>query len=207
MNPPRWLKWAREIQAVAQTAAHYAHDSYDRARAEQLLELAAEMISTATNEPSAAVQSALTAQGGYITPKVDVRAAVFNQDSLLLVKERADGGWTFPGGWADVGETPRQAVERETYEESGFKVRAKCLIGVYDANRIEDQLTLFHAYKLIFLCEIVGGEARVSNETSGVEFFALDKLPLLLSANRTQPRHIEDAVQAYQNPQKTAVFD
>jgi len=207
MNPPRWLKWAREIQAVAQTASHYADDMYERARAEQLLELAAEMISTSADEPPAVIRAALVEQGGYVTPKVDVRAAVFNGDCLLMAKEKADGGWTLPGGWADVGETPRQAVERETYEETGFTVKARRLIGVYDANRIEGQLPLFHAYKLVFLCEITGGEARVSEETSAVEFFSLDKLPLPLSANRTLPRHIDDAVKAYQNPERLAVFD
>jgi len=207
MNPPRWLKWAREIQAVAQTAAHYAHDAYDRARAEQLLELSAEMIAAETNESSAVVLPALTGQGGYITPKVDVRAAVFRQDTLLLVKEKADGGWTLPGGWADVGESPHQAVERETFEESGYQIRARRLVGVYDANRMEGQLTLFHAYKLVFLCELAGGEAAVSDETLEVDFFPVDKLPMPLSANRTLPRHIQDALEAHRDPVKPTVFD
>jgi ADP-ribose pyrophosphatase YjhB (NUDIX family) len=207
MNPPRWLHWAREIQAVAQTASHYARDPYDRARAKQLLELAAEMTSNGTNIPGEDILRAFNAQGGYITPKVDVRAAVFHEGNLLMVKENADGGWTLPGGWADVGETPRQAVERETFEETGFTVRAQRLVGVYDANRIDDQLTLFHAYKMVFLCDLHGGTATPSFETSEIGFFPAEKLPLPLSANRTLPRHIHDAVEAFQDPQRCTVFD
>ena len=207
MNPPRWLLWAREIHSVAQTASHYARDPYEKARAEQLLEVAAEMVSNGTNTSSGEVLETLIKQGGYITPKVDVRAAVFNGGRLLMAKECADGGWTLPGGWADVGETPRQAVERETLEETGCIVKARRLIVLYDANRINDQLSLFHAYKLVFLCTLKGGDVRTSHETSEVQFFDVEKLPTPFSANRTLPRHIEDALEAYRNPQKCAVFD
>ncbi len=204
----QWLKWAREIQALAQNGFHYAQDEYERSRASRLLEITADMIASGSDMRATDALIAFTAQPGYATPKVDVRAAVFNRDKrILLVREAADGGWTLPGGWADVGEGPRNAVERETQEESGLRVQATRLVGVYDANRIEDKLSLFHAYKLVFICQPIGGEIKPSMETSEVGYFSLEDLPQPFSEHRTTPRHIQDAVAAYCDPNLPTVFD
>ena len=149
---------------------------------------------------------AFLAQNGYATPKVDVRAAVFRDGKLLMVQESADNGWTMPGGWADVGNVPSEAAERETWEEAGFHVKARRLVGVYDANR-SGPLELFHAYKLVFLCDLVSGEAKTSIETSAVAFFGKDEIPERLSGERTRPRHIEDAFAALADSDRRAVFD
>jgi 8-oxo-dGTP pyrophosphatase MutT (NUDIX family) len=125
---------------------------------------------------------------------------------MLLVRERADGGWTMPGGWADVGDTPSVGAEREAWEEAGFRVKARKLVGVYDANRVEP-LELFHAFKLVFLCDLISGEATPSHETSEVAFFAQDLIPETLSAERTRARHILDAFSAYHDPNCPTVFD
>jgi len=135
-----------------------------------------------------------------------VRGAVFQENKLLLVRERMDGGWTMPGGWADVGDVPSQAAEREVWEEAGFRVKASKVIGVYDANRIEP-LALFHAFKIVFLCDLLSGEPRPSVETSEVAFFAAHEIPTLLSGERTQPRQIVDAFAARQDTQWQTVFD
>ena len=149
---------------------------------------------------------AFHAQTGYATPKVDVRAAVFRENKLLLVRERIDGGWTMPGGWADVGDIPSRAAERETLEESGFRVKARRLVGVYDANRTHP-LEVFHAFKIVFLCNIVNGEARPSNETSEVDFFGFKEIPAPLSGERTTTRHIRDVFALISNPEGPVVFD
>jgi ADP-ribose pyrophosphatase YjhB (NUDIX family) len=207
MKVPRWLEWARRLQALAQAAQHYARNDYERDRAEKLLGLAAEITAEHSTLSAAEARTAFAAQPGYVTPKVDVRGAVFRDGQLLLVRESADGGWTFPGGWADVGEEPHLAAEREVFEESGLRVKAARLIGVYDANRVEGALPLFHAYKLLFLCEILGGQPTISNETSEVSFFALDALPVPLSNFRTAPRHLGDAIASYRDPSRATVFD
>lgn len=207
MKPiPRWLEWAREIQALAQTGLHYSPDEYNQQRYARLLEIAAEIVSQNTGLDYDALRQAFSLPVGYATPRVDVRAAVFQDRKLLMVRERADGGWTLPGGWADVGDVPSEAAERETWEEAGYQVKAQRLIGVYDANRIAP-LEIFHAYKLVFLCQIVDGEARPSQETSAVGFFGREEIPAMLSAERTTPRHIEDAFRVLENPQQAAVFD
>jgi ADP-ribose pyrophosphatase YjhB (NUDIX family) len=204
---PRWLEWVRRLQALAEAAQHYARNDYERDRAEKLLDLAAEITAEHSTLSASEARAAFTAQPGYVTPKVDVRGAVFRDGQLLLVRESVDGGWTFPGGWADVGEEPHVAAEREVFEESGLRVNAVRLVGVYDANRVEGSLPLFHAYKILFLCEVVGGEPATSSETSEVGFFPLDALPKPLSRYRTTPRHLGDAIASYREPARAAVFD
>lgn len=207
MSDRRWLDWARRLQALAQTARHYARNPYDRERADKLLELAAEIITEHADLPQADVRAAFSAQPGYVTPKVDVRGAVFQGEALLMVREAIDGGWTLPGGWADVGEAPHTAVEREVFEEAGLRVCAERLVGVYDANRIDGSLPLFHAYKLVFLCQAVGGELATSGETTEVRFFPIDSLPGPLSPFRTTPRLLQDLLACRQDPGRPTAFD
>ena len=170
----RWLAWAREIQALAQTGLHYARNEFEEERAQRLLEIAAEIVAEYSELTYPEAKAAFSAQPGYVTPKIDVRAAVFNGERLLMVQEAIDGAWTLPGGWADVGESPSLAIEREVLEETGIEVRADGIIGVYDANRVEDALELYHAYKILFLCAIITGEPKTSKETTQVGFFPLE---------------------------------
>lgn len=192
---PKWLDWAREIQSISQTGMHFAENHYQRERFLRLLEISAEIISVHSNIDQGEMLEIFNDQIGYATPRVDVRGAVFQKGDLLLVRERADGGWTMPGGWADVGDVPSEAAEREVLEESGFEVKAHRVIGVYDANRI-GPLEVFHAFKIVFLCEIIRGEPRISDETSEVSFFSRNEIPEILSGERTRQRHIQDAFQA-----------
>jgi len=204
--PPKWLEWAREIQSIAQTGAHFAENEYQLERFQRLSEIAAEIVSQYSELAFTPLANAFSAQIGYATPRVDVRAAVFRKDQLLMVRECQDGGWTMPGGWADVGDVPSQAAEREALEESGFIVKANRVIGIYDANR-SGPLEVFHAVKIVYLCDLVGGEARPSRETSEVAFFGPDDLPGVLSGERTKPRHIADAYAVLANPNLPTAFD
>jgi ADP-ribose pyrophosphatase YjhB (NUDIX family) len=205
-NPIQWLHWAREIQALSQTGSHYAENDYQRERYHRLTDIAAEIMSAYGGLELEPLTRLFHSQVGYATPRVDVRGAVFDQNRLLMVRERMDNGWTMPGGWADVGDVPSQAAEREVYEEAGFKVRARKVIGVYDANRT-GPLEIFHAFKVVFLCDLLEGEARISNETSEVAFFGQDEIPQPLSGERTKTRHIEDAFGAYKDLSRPTQFD
>jgi ADP-ribose pyrophosphatase YjhB (NUDIX family) len=203
---PTWLVWARKIQSIAQTGQTYAQNEWQRERYRKLMEIAAEIVTMHTGLPFEPVLANFQVQPGYATPKIDVRGAVFRDGKMLMVQEALDGGWTMPGGWADVGDLPANGAEREVWEESGFRVVARKLIGVYDANRVYP-LEFYHAYKLVFLCDILGGEARISNETTAVDFFAEDEIPTNLAGERTRPRHIRDAFSAWREPGIPTVFD
>lgn len=203
----RWLAWAREIEALAQAGYTYASNPFERDRSIRLREIAAEIIAGYSQLAQEDVLQAFEKQPGYVTPKVDVRAAVFQDEQLLFVKEAMDGRWTLPGGWADVGETPSLAIEREVAEEAGLKVKAERLIGVYDANRYPGKLPLFHAYKLLFLCIPVSGTPQPNYETLEVAYFPLDDIPKSLSRFRTTKQLLEDAVEAYRDPARPTIFD
>jgi ADP-ribose pyrophosphatase YjhB (NUDIX family) len=203
---PKWLSWGREIQALSQAGIHYSENQFQRERYERLMQIAAEMISSYCDIGNSSLLRLFNDQIGYATPRVDVRGAVFRDNKLLLVRERQDGKWTMPGGWADVGDKPSEAVEREVYEEAGFQVSASKIVGVYDANRI-GPWELFHAFKIVFHCEIVGGEATPSIETSEVKFFTFDEIPESFSGERTRHRHIMDAFLSLKQPELPTVFD
>lgn len=203
---PRWLEWAREIQALSQTGLTYSEDDYQTQRYRRLMEIAAEIVESHADLPREPVLQNFLVQPGYATPKVDVRGAVIQDNKILLVQERADELWCMPGGWADVGDLPSEMVEREVWEESGFNVVARKVIGVYDANRSGVPPEFYHAYKIVFLCEIVGGWARSSNETLAVDFFSFDDLPPL-SAERTNKRHLAEVYAHLHDRHRPAAFD
>lgn len=205
---PEWLSWAREIQSLAQTGKTFSKNEFDSERYHRLTEIAAEIIACYSSLEAPELLEDFEGQQGYATPKVDVRGAVFNQvGELLMVKERIDSTWAMPGGWADVGDIPSEGAEREVWEEAGFKVKATRVIGVYDANRFPQHLHLFHAFKVVFLCDLIEGEARPSMETTDVRFFKREEVPEDLLSSRTTVRQIDDAFKACSDPTLPTVFD
>jgi len=203
---PQWLKWAREIQQLSQTGLAFAVTDYEKNRYKRLTEITAEMVAHHTSLEKEAVEKVMMKQPGYATPKIDIRAAVIEDNKILLVQERSDKRWAMPGGWADVGDIPSEVAIRETKEESGYDVKPIKVIGVFDANRLGGQLELFHAFKIVFLCEFIGGKAATSDETSDVRFFSFEILPPL-SLNRTNDTHINEILAHLKDPQKPAYFD
>jgi ADP-ribose pyrophosphatase YjhB (NUDIX family) len=129
---PAWLEWARRLNALAQTGLTFAENPYDIERYTAICTIAAEMIAQGAGVDAGQVLDLLDADAGYATPKVDVRGIVFRDGKILLVQERSDGLWTLPGGWADVGNSPADAVVREIREESGFENRATKLLALLD---------------------------------------------------------------------------
>ena len=209
MMEPGWLLWARQLQAIAQCGLTFAQDPYDRERYEQIRAVAAEiMVGHSDAEPSR-VAALFAAQSGYATPKVDVRAAAFRDDgSLLMVREATDGRWSLPGGWADVNQSPREAVIREVHEESGFEVTVRKLAAVFDRSKHPHVPPRpFHVYKLFFLCEIAGGAARTSLETTEIGFFNEANLPADISIGRVVPYQIGRMFAHYRAPELPTEFD
>jgi ADP-ribose pyrophosphatase YjhB (NUDIX family) len=187
-----WLVWAREIQAIAQTGLAFTRDPYDRERYEALRGVSARMFAAHSDVPVERIVGLFAGETGYATPKVDVRAAVFDgADRLLMVRETADQGrWTLPGGWADVNITPAENAVKEAVEESGYIVEVRKLAACWDRTRQGHGGSVFSCCKLFFLCEPVGGAPATSLETSGVGWFAEGEIPADLSFGRTLPHQI-----------------
>lgn len=206
MADPQWLTWVKELQAIAQNGLTYAQNPYDLQRYAALRQIAAEIAARYSDLPLATVSGLFAGEVGYATPKVDVRGAVFRENMILLVRERADGLWTLPGGWVDINEPPSLAIEREIEEESGYQARAIKLLAVYDRNRHNHPPDPFHIYKLFFLCELQGGMPAQSVETDGVDFFREDQLPPL-STPRVTAAQIARFFAHTRNPTWPTDFD
>ncbi len=176
---PDWFDWAQRLQTIAQAGLTYDKNPYNIERFRQIQQIAAEILSAGTGTPLDQLDLLLSTERGYATPKLDVRGVVMQEGKMLLVKELADGCWTLPGGWVDVGEPPSQAVEREVWEESGYEVKAVKLLALYDHRQHNFSRYIFHIYKLFFLCELLGGKPATSIETDGAEFFGQEALPPL----------------------------
>lgn len=203
---PPWLRWARELQAMSQTGLTYARDPYDIERYERLREIAAEMTAMHSDLPLARIRELFGREAGHATPKVDVRTAAFREGAVLLVRERRDGLWTLPGGWADAGESPSVAAAREVLEESGYEVRITRLVAVYDRDRHAHPPLAYAVYKVFFEAEIRGGRATTSDETDAVAFFGPNELPEL-SSGRVTAWQLRRLFEHHDQPHLPADFD
>lgn len=208
-SDPKWLVWAREAQALAQSGLTFTRDPYDRERYEQLRALSAEIFAAHTDAPTDRIVGIFGAQTGYATPKVDVRAAVFDAGGrVLMVRETADAGrWTLPGGWADVNVTPAENAVKEAREESGYEVAVVKLAAVWDRTRQGHPSGVFSCCKMFFLCELVGGAPAVSIETSEVGWFGEADLPADLSLGRVLPGQVRRMFEHWRRPELPADYD
>ncbi len=205
--PTPLFETARQLQAIAQTGLEYVNNDFDRERYEKIGAIAMQLMSQATGQPAAELTQSFVYEKGYATPKVDVRAAVFSKDNrILLVRELADGLWTLPGGWADVGNSPSVNAVREVKEESGYIVRATKLAALYDRDLHGHPSIPFHTYKIFFLCELLGGAPITSMETDAVDFFPQDALPPL-SLTRVLETQVHHMFEHHANPNLPTTFD
>ena len=203
---PKWLEWAREIQQLCQTGLAFSESNYDTQRYKQLTKLAADIVASHSELDKNSLTERFIAHPGYATPKIDIRAAIIQDDKILLVQEAMDNRWAMPGGWADVGESPSEAIIRETKEESGLDILPKKIVGVYDANCDGRPLELFHAYKIVFLCDVADGVLTKSDETIDVKYFGFDNIPPL-SMSRTNQKHINDIIKNLKDRTIPTIFE
>lgn len=211
---PQWLTWVKELQAIAQTGLTYTQDPFDQERYAAVRSIAAQIAARYTEQPLPTLLDLFTAQAGHTTPKVDVRGVVFRNGKLLLVRERADGLWTLPGGWADINESPSVAVTREVREESGYQTRAVKVLALYDRDKHDHPPHPFHIYKIFFHCELLNAppqphahdSTEANLEIDGVDFFAADGLPPL-STGRVTAKQIARFFAHYANPTWPTDFD
>ena len=199
---------AKEMEAMAQTGLHYSKDPFDTERYSRLRELSAELLANSSNLSKEELISWNQKEFGYATPKVDVRGFILSQEKVFLIREDMDGGrWTLPGGWADVNETPSESVEREVEEESGYIVKAKQLMAVWDREK-QGHIPAYpyHIYKLFFHCEITGGAPRVTKESSESGFFDINDLPEL-SVSRVLEGQIKELYSMVRDRNPVTLYD
>ncbi len=201
-----YLSFARQIAAIAQSGLTYCKDVYDIERYQQLQVIAHEMMATLASLPVSRINDIFKNEIGYATPKVDVRAVIFQDNKILLVHEKADNEWALPGGWADIGLSPAENVTKEVLEEAGLKVKTSRLLGIIDKRLYKHPPSPWYCYKIFIACEIISGSLKSGIETHGAGFFGEDELPKL-SLERNTPEQITRLFTQHRNPMLPPFFD
>ncbi len=200
------LEYIKRIQALAQCGLAYSENQYDIERYEELRALSVEMASRLSDTPVELVRGLFDHESGYQTPKLDVRGVVPRGGKLLFVRERLDGLWTFPGGWADIGLSPRENVSKEVREEAGLEVEPLRLLAVLDKKCHPHPPSPWHTWKLFILCSDPGGEPGPGPETLDARFFGPEEIPPL-SPTRLTPGQAELMFRLTEEEGAATVFD
>jgi len=181
------LRLAKRVQAIAEGGLHFSESDWDQDRYKDLEKVSMQMISLITNQPLEVVEVLTPERDGYKTPKVDVRAVVFNEkDEILLVKERVDSRWSLPGGWCDIGYTPKEVCEKEALEEAGIVVKGNRLLAIFDKKKHDHPEDLHYAYKIFIECLAEDYSISTGMETLDVGFFKEENLPELSTPRNTK---------------------
>ncbi len=202
----KWLKWAIEIQSLAQAGLAYTENKYDIERYERLRKISAEMIEEKSNMSLEKVKDLFCNEKGYQTPKIDTRAAIFKDNKILLVHEN-NGTWSLPGGWCDVLESVKTNTIKEVKEETGLDVETLKIISVQDRNKHNKPIYAYGVCKIFVLCNIVGGEFIENIETTEIKYFSLDEIPDDLAEEKTNKEQIEMCFQAFNDKSWETQFD
>lgn len=179
-----WLRWAVELQSLAQAGLYYGKDPFDRERYTRIREIAAEMLCEPSGLPLEKVRSLFCCESGYQTPKLDTRAAIFQGDRILLVQEQ-NGTWSLPGGWVDVDLSVGENTVKEVREEAGLEVRPERIIAVQDREKHNRPVYAYKVCKIFVLCSLLGGRFQANTETVASGYFPLDGLPPLAEEKNT----------------------
>lgn len=181
----KWLNWVSELQSIAQAGLTFTDNKYDIDRYQQIRKLTVEILHEYTGLDHKKIKDLFAGETGYQTPKVDIRAAVFKGDSILMVREKTDGRWSLPGGWADVNTSVSESAVRECLEEAGATVIPKRIIAIHTANRQNDFIYPYTIYKIFVECILSGHDFKDNTETYGSGFYSLDELPELSTERNT----------------------
>lgn len=201
----KWLEWAVELQSLAQAGLTYGKDIYDKERYERIRDISAEMLSNKTDISIEKVKDLFCNETGYQTPKLDTRAAIFNDNKILLVKENS-GKWSLPGGWVDVNVSVKENTIKEVKEESGLDVTADKIIAVQDRAKHNLPVYAYGVCKIFVLCSVIGGEFEKNIETIESRYFNKNELPELATEKNTEEQ-IKMCFEAYESDNWITLFD
>lgn len=202
----KWLKWAMEIQSLAQAGLAYTDNVYDIERYERLRDISAEMIEEKSNINLDKVKDLFCNEKGYQTPKIDTRAVIFKDNKILLTHEN-NGTWALPGGWCDVLETIKTNTIKEVKEETGLDVEAIKIIALQDRNKHNKPVYAYGVCKVFVLCNVFGGKFEKNIETTEIKYFSLDEIPDNLAEEKTNKEQIEMCFKAYNDENWQTQFD
>lgn len=195
----RWLAWAKELQFLAQAGLTYTKDPFDVERFQSIRDIAAEMVSAGSALPLETVKGLFCNEEGFQTPKIDTRAALFDEAGRILLVHENDGRWSLPGGWCDVLQSVARNAVKEVREEAGLDCEVERLVALHDWNRRNARASAWNVLKVILLCRPLGGAFRANIETIGIGWFTADALPPL-AVEKNTPEQIALCFAAHADP-------
>lgn len=202
-----FLNEIKKLKSIADIGLLYSKDNYDRERYEMVRDISQTMLSHLINQPLTILTDFYINHVDYPTPKVDIRALVLNEKSeILMVREQTDGLWALPGGWADIGSSPKEVVMKEVAEETGLAVDVKTLLAVFDKRCHPHPPEAHYVYKLVFGCQYTEGVLTKGFDILDVDFFPIHQLPPL-SKQRILDGQIHLIFQKWVNKDSQTYFD
>ncbi|KAI4446614.1 2,3,4,5-tetrahydropyridine-2,6-dicarboxylate N-acetyltransferase [Eubacterium plexicaudatum ASF492] len=201
----KWLEWAVELQSLAQAGLTYGNDVYDKERYQRIRDISAEILAYKTDFSLEKVKNLFCNEIGYQTPKLDTRAAIFNDGKILLVREN-NGKWSLPGGWVDVNLSIKENTIKEVKEEAGLDVTADKIIAVQDRAKHNLPLYAYGVCKIFVLCSVMGGHFENNIETTEFQYFDENNLPEL-ATEKNNEEQVRMCFEAYLRRDWVTVFD
>ncbi len=202
----KWLYWASQLQSIAQAGLTFSADTYDRDRYEKIRSISVDILHEYTDIDHKKIRELFASETGYQTPKIDIRSSVFKDDKILMVREKVDGAWSLPGGWADVNSSVSESAARECLEEAGALVKPKRIIAIHLGNKHNNPLFPYTIYKIFVECELVENCFKENTETLEAGFFECDNIPEL-SFHRNTPDQISMCFEAKKHKVFETIFD
>lgn len=180
MNNNNLLTLIAQLRSVADIGLLYAKNEYDIARYTELQHISTQMLNEITGFGEEAISIMFPQAKDYPTAKIDIRGIVLSADNkILLARESADGKWSLPGGWGDIGYSPKETIIKEFKEETGLDVAPERLLAVFDKRMHPHPPQPFYVYKMIFWCKAISSAFNKGFDVLDVQYFDIDQLPEL----------------------------
>lgn len=198
----------KRLKSIADLGLLYSTNEYDKDRYQEILDISLSLLHQLGGHGTEAIKQSFSLVQEYPTVKVDIRGLVLSEkQELLLVQESSDGRWSLPGGWADIGYSPKEVIAKEIKEETGLATEAQRLLALFDKKMHPHPPELFYIYKMVFYCKTLGPTDLVKGfDVLDVAYFPIGDLPPL-SEDRILKSQIELVYQKALNSNSEAYFD
>lgn len=190
-----YLEYIKRVMAIAHTGITYTSDPYAKENYEELMTLSKAMLHEYSNRTIEPVD--LYLEQRYPTPQPTVRVLLVENNQICLVKEHygpSQGQWSLPGGWCDIGKSPKESAYAEGEEESGYPIDIERVLAVMD-RRFYLESDIYSTYTICFLAHPTGPSRGHNFEVEDVAWFALDALPDL--SFKTTKEELAVMIKAY----------
>lgn len=178
MNDIALLNDIKRLKSIADTGLLYSKNEYDKERYLELQQISFNLLSKFSGLNVQSLKFIMPPAKDYPTAKVDIRGLAISEDNkILLVQESVDGKWSLPGGWGDIGYSPKETIVKEFKEETGLDVVPDRLLAVFDKRMHPHPPQPFYVYKMVFHCKIVSTEIIKGFDVLDVQYFNIKYLP------------------------------